>query len=159
MHRGERSPDQHTSTLASQAMAFTFLMPWQQSFQGSNANDTVLTFSSNQEIDFGEGDNATDTIPAFADQVVESFAPMDGMSSFGLSLDSTSEFGASTAVSGSVIDPGGSSSHRTSPVARSHARTRMLVSIPPVMTPCAMDWEAVDSEAFRVHMPRRRKTL
>ena len=32
-------------------------MPWQQSFQGSNANDTVLTFSSNQEIDLGEGDN------------------------------------------------------------------------------------------------------
>ena len=38
-------------------MAFTFLMPWQQSFQGSHANDTVLTFSSNQEIDLGEGDN------------------------------------------------------------------------------------------------------
>ena len=55
MHRGERSPDQHT--LASQTMAFTFLMPWQQSFQGSHANDTVLTFSSNQEIDLGEGDN------------------------------------------------------------------------------------------------------
>ncbi len=67
-------------------------------------------FSSNQEIDLSEGDNATDTIPAFADQVVESFAPMDGMSSFGLSLDSNSEFGASTAVSGSVIDPGGSPS-------------------------------------------------
>jgi Ca2+-binding RTX toxin-like protein len=38
-------------------MAFTFLMPWQQSFQGSNANDTVLAFFGNQEIDLGEGDN------------------------------------------------------------------------------------------------------
>ena len=38
-------------------MTFTVLMPWQQSFQGSSANDTVLAFSSNQEIDLGEGDN------------------------------------------------------------------------------------------------------
>ena len=55
MHRSERSSGSYT--FASQTMAFTFLMPWQQSFQGSNANDTVLTFSSNQEIDLGEGDN------------------------------------------------------------------------------------------------------
>ena len=38
-------------------MAFTFLNSWQQSFQGGNADDTVYTFSRNQEIDLGGGDN------------------------------------------------------------------------------------------------------
>ena len=48
-------PTNHS--ISSRLMAFTFLMPWQQSFQGSNADDVVYTFSNNQTIDVEEGDN------------------------------------------------------------------------------------------------------
>ena len=33
------------------------LMPWEQSFQGSDANDSVLNFFSNKKVDLGEGNN------------------------------------------------------------------------------------------------------
>ena len=32
-------------------------MPWEQSFQGSDANDSVLNFYSNKKVDLGEGNN------------------------------------------------------------------------------------------------------
>jgi len=40
-----------------QDMTFKLLMPWEQSFQGSDANDSVLNFYSNKKFDLGEGDN------------------------------------------------------------------------------------------------------
>jgi Ca2+-binding RTX toxin-like protein len=52
---GNDTPITHTNF---KIMAFKFLMPWEQSFQGSNANDTVLNFGgSNKSINVGEGNN------------------------------------------------------------------------------------------------------